>query len=105
MEKNNKAGEYKKMIKKLAEKIDNKAHISYVSSDPTRLKILMILSKNRKMCTSDLANILGVSVSAVSHQKTILESYGLIASQREGKKICCHLSDKELSREILKGIK
>ena len=105
MEKNKKAREYQNMINKIADKIENRAHISYVASDPTRLKILMILTKKRKMCTSELANILGVSVSAVSHQKTILESYGLIASQREGKKICCYLSDKQLSKEILKGIR
>lgn len=105
MKKNQINGALAGKIDKLALKIEKKARINYVASDPTRLKILLALKENEKMCTSDLAEILGLSASAVSHQKAILERFGLIASKRNGKKICCQIKDRRLAREIVKDIK
>jgi len=49
MESNKKVNDYKQLIKKLADKINQKAHVAYVGSDPTRLKMLLLLIQNKKM--------------------------------------------------------
>ncbi len=52
-------------------------------SDPGRMKILYALSK-QEMCVCDLAALLTISESAVSHQLRLLRSIGLVENRREG---------------------
>lgn len=52
------------------------------------LKIFITLSRNRKMCVSDVSRGAGLSLSATSHQLAKLEAAGLIRSVREGRNIC-----------------
>ncbi len=56
--------------------------------DPGRLRIFKILLENKDVCVSDMANILGVSVPAASHQLSVLETAGLIERLRRGKMTC-----------------
>jgi len=95
---------YKQFLKKLEKKIKHKTDLCYVGSDPTRVKILLLLSQEDELCTSGLAEALGVSVSAISHQKAILKRYALIENFRTGKKISCRLSRNVMIGDILKGI-
>ena len=55
--------------------------------DPTRLKILLSLAHARELCVGDLADILDMETSAVSHQLRKLKDGGLIANRREGPNI------------------
>ena len=48
----------------------------------------MLLSEYRDLCVTDLANVLRVSVPAVSQQLRIMEMGGLIRKDRQGQKIC-----------------
>ena len=57
-------------------------------SDTSRLRILRVLLKNKDVCVSDMANILGVSVPAASHQLSVLETAGLVERLRKGKMTC-----------------
>lgn len=59
-----------------------------VLGDENRWRIFMLLLKHNDLCVTDLANILEVSVPAVSQQLRIMEMGGLIIRQREGQKIC-----------------
>lgn len=52
-------------------------------SDPTRARILCALSR-RRLCVRDLAVLVGVSESAVSHQLRFLRTRRLVKGQREG---------------------
>ena len=60
--------------------------------DPTRLKIMFILFE-REVCVCDIADIIGMQQSAVSHQLKTLKQANLVKSRREGKTIYYSLSD------------
>lgn len=51
--------------------------------DPTRIRILYHLSKS-ELCVCDLAQILGMTQSAVSHQLRYLRNLRLVKNRREG---------------------
>lgn len=61
-------------------------------SDPTRLKIIYILSKS-PLCVCDIANILDMSQSAISHQLRLLRDLNLVKYIRRGKLIIYSLDD------------
>jgi DNA-binding transcriptional ArsR family regulator len=60
--------------------------------DPTRLGLLTTLAR-APLCTCDLAAVLGVTESAVSHQLRLLKELDLVRSRREGKMMYHELAD------------
>ncbi|MDX9893011.1 MAG: metalloregulator ArsR/SmtB family transcription factor [Patescibacteria group bacterium] len=97
------ASEIKKIQKILAKtepNIKNRCNFHYLSSDPTRLKILMLLKKHSEFCVSDLAKILEVSISAISHQLKLLENCRLVKSVKTGKTVYYSLTIKNLDLNI-----
>ncbi len=52
--------------------------------DPTRLKVLLSLAHAKELCVSDLADIVGMETSAISHQLRKLRDGGLVTTHREG---------------------
>ncbi|MFQ5823758.1 MAG: ArsR/SmtB family transcription factor [bacterium] len=69
-------------------------------SDPTRLKIILAL-KEQELCVCDLATLLGVSRSAVSHQLRLLKNLRLVKFRREGKIAYYSLDDTHISKLIV----
>jgi ArsR family transcriptional regulator, lead/cadmium/zinc/bismuth-responsive transcriptional repressor len=69
--------------------------------DPTRLRIICALFKF-EMCVCDLAALLEVSESAVSHQLRLLRTNGLVRNRREGTILYYSLNDDHV--EELLGI-
>lgn len=63
-----------------------------VLGDPTRVRIVHALSMS-ELCTSDLASVLRMSESAVSHQLRTLRQLNVVASRRDGKLVYYRLSD------------
>ena len=61
-------------------------------ADPTRAKILYALTR-RALCVRDLAILVGVSESAVSHQLRILRERRLVKTERKGHLIEYRLDD------------
>lgn len=61
-------------------------------SDAGRLRILHALTR-QEMCVCDLAALLDVSESAVSHQLRLLRNVGLVANRREGTVLYYRLTD------------
>ncbi|SHJ74380.1 ArsR/SmtB family transcription factor [Alicyclobacillus tolerans] len=55
-------------------------------ADPTRIRILYNLSK-RELCVCDLAEVLGMTQSAVSHQLRYLKALRLVKNRRDGNTI------------------
>ena len=72
--------------------LDALAEFFSVLSNPTRLKIVYALS-TQEMCVCDLASLLGMSDSAVSHQLRHLRALRLVRPRREGKLIYYNLDD------------
>ena len=61
-------------------------------ADPTRAKILYALIR-RPLCVRDLAIVVGVSESAVSHQLRLLRGWRLVKPRREGNVIYYSVDD------------
>ena len=87
-----------KKIKKLSgiDKIVNVSTAFKLLSDPTRLKILCLLFDNREgLCVSDIAEQVGISQSAASHQLAKLEARKVVNSFRDGQMICYAIEENE----------
>lgn len=69
-----------------------------VFGDSTRIKILWALDK-RELCVCDIAAILKMTKSAVSHQLRVLRENRLVTSRKEGKAVFYSLHDNHV-REI-----
>jgi ArsR family transcriptional regulator, lead/cadmium/zinc/bismuth-responsive transcriptional repressor len=63
-----------------------------VFSDMTRIKILEAIQDDA-LCVCDLAYLLGVSKSAISHQMNMLKSYHLVQFEKKGKMVYYRLSN------------
>ena len=70
--------------------------------DTTRVKILFSLFES-EMCVCAIAELLGMTQSAISHQLKILKDANLGANRREGKTIYYFLSDDHVRTIISKG--
>lgn len=70
--------------------------------DTTRVKILFSLFES-EMCVCAIAELLGMTQSAISHQLKILKVANLVANRREGKTIYYFLSDDHVRTIIAKG--
>ena len=79
------------------------ASLFKVLGDPSRLKIVnaLILSE---MCVCDLAALLGMSQSAVSHQLQILRQSDLVKWRRDGKVIYYSLDDEHVNNLFYQGL-
>ena len=64
-------------------------------ADPTRVRILDALSHG-ELCVCDLAAVLGVSQSAVSHQLRLLRGIRLVKPRREGRIVFYSLDDQHI---------
>lgn len=84
------------------------AEIFKILNDPSRLKILEAI-KDHDLCVCDLASLLGVSKSAVSHQMKFLKQYNLVKSDKVGKMVYYRLHDHDVrlmithAYQLLKG--
>jgi DNA-binding transcriptional ArsR family regulator len=63
--------------------------------DPTRVRILDALSHG-ELCVCDLAAVLGLTQSAVSHQLRLLKSLRLVRARRDGRMVFYALDDRHI---------
>ncbi|HEX9094384.1 MAG TPA: metalloregulator ArsR/SmtB family transcription factor [Coriobacteriia bacterium] len=72
-------------------------------SDRTRLRILAALTVER-LCVCDLAEVAGVSQSAVSHQLRVLRDLRLVGFERDGKRAVYRLADEHVRMLLSQGL-
>lgn len=77
------------------ELITSLSEIFKVLGDPTRLKIIMALA-DEELCVYDIAEVLGVSESAVSHQLRMLKTMRLVKQRKDGKLVFYTLDDEHI---------
>ena len=82
--------------------IIKKSQICYIGSDPTRLKIVYLLMKHDKVCVGDIAKVLNLSMSAVSHQLAKLDRYQVVKSQKSGRSVWYSLKSKGFKKDLFK---
>ena len=74
-----------------------------VFGDATRVKILCVLLES-EMCVCDLAELLGMTQSAISHQLRVLKQMKLVKNRREGKTVYYSLADGHIQTIISQGM-
>ena len=74
-----------------------------IFGDSTRVRILYALSA-AELCVCDIAALLGLSQSAVSHQLRALKNVRLVKARREGKTVFYSLSDSHVQTIIDQGL-
>lgn len=79
------------------------ADLFKVFSDTTRIKILYSLMHG-ELCVADIAESVGASQSAVSHQLRILKAARLVKFQRDGKNVLYSLSDDHVQTVLAQGM-
>ena len=78
------------------------AELFKVLADNTRVKIVYVLSKE-ELCVCDIAALLGLTMSNVSHHLRVLRTAHLVKSRREGKQIYYTLDDDHVVNIINQG--
>ena len=79
------------------------AHTFQALADPTRVRLISALS-NTELCVCDLAAVLGMTQSAVSHQLRTLRDLRLVKSRRTGREIFYTLDDDHIRQLFRLGL-
>ena len=79
------------------------ADLFKVFADTTRIKILYALMGHSR-CVADIAEIVGATQSAVSHQLRTLKQARLVKFQRDGKNVIYSLSDNHVYTMLAQGM-
>lgn len=79
------------------------ADLFKVFSDTTRIKILYSLMSG-ELCVADIAEAIGATQSAVSHQLRILKASRLVKFQRDGKNVLYSLADDHVFTMLAQGM-
>ena len=80
------------------------ADLFKVLGDKTRIKLLSLLVVEKEMCVCDIAQLLNMTQSAISHQLRILKQSRLVKSRRDGKAVFYSLADSHVRSIINQGI-
>ena len=78
------------------------AELFKVFGDSTRIRILFVLFE-AEVCVCDLAKVLNMTQSTISHQLRILKANKLVNSRREGKSVFYSLADGHVRTIIAQG--
>jgi ArsR family transcriptional regulator len=81
--------------------IEKRAAIFGVLADPTRLKLLKLLSRQQEsnaLCVNALAYRLGVTQSAISQHLRVLKSAGLVKGERRGYRVHYFVNREAIAR-------
>ena len=79
------------------------AELYKVFGDSTRIRILYVLFE-AEMCVCDIATLLNMSMSAISHQLRVLKQSRLVKFRREGKTVFYSLADDHVRSIIDQGL-
>ena len=74
-----------------------------IFGDSTRIRILYVLFES-EMCVCDIAEVLNMTQSAISHQLRLLKQAKLVSNRREGKTVYYALADDHVRTIINQGM-
>lgn len=75
---------------------DNVAAFFKIVGDSTRCKIISILT-DTEMCVGDIANVLSMTKSSISHQLSKMKGQGVVKSRKKGKEVYYSLDDEHVA--------
>ena len=79
------------------------ADLFKVFGDPTRIRILYTLAAG-ELCVCDIADVLSMTQSAISHQLRVLKQMSLVKFRRDGKTVYYSLADSHVSTILAQGL-
>ena len=82
--------------------LHNLADFFKIMGDSTRCKLLFALLQN-EMCVCDLANVLSMTKSSISHQLSKMKEVGLVKCRKSGKTVYYSLDDEHVREIFEKG--
>ena len=85
-------------------RLNELAKLMRTAGDESRLKILCVIYSKNKVCVSDMAKDLNMSVAIVSHHLQVMSHEKLVVPTREGKKICYELPKDPFVKDLKKFI-
>ena len=85
------------------EELQSLADFFRIFGDSTRIRILYALSQS-ELCVCDIASLLGMGQSAISHQLRILKQMRLVKFRREGKSVLFSLADGHIETILAQGM-
>jgi len=100
-----------KRIKQIKKELENEAKLIQCADefnmvgDPTRLKICYLLCHHKELSVGDIAKVVGVSVSAVSHTLGKLKEANIVESRREFRHVYYKLKQSPLRNYLVKRLK
>jgi ArsR family transcriptional regulator, lead/cadmium/zinc/bismuth-responsive transcriptional repressor len=74
-----------------------------VLGDPTRIRILYALAQ-RELCVCDLAAVLAMSQSAISHQLRLMRNMNMVKFRKDGKMAYYSLADEHVVKFVEMGV-
>lgn len=80
------------------------AELFKIFGDSTRVKILYALLEAEELCVCDIASLMDVTQSAVSHQLRVLKNSKLVKFRKEGKTVYYSLGDDHVCRILSQGM-
>ena len=80
------------------------AELFKIVGDSTRVQILYALLEAEELCVCDIASLMDVTQSAVSHQLRVLKSSKLVKFRKEGKTVYYSLADDHVCRILSQGM-
>ena len=86
------------------EVLNDLAELFKIFGDSTRVKILYALLEAEELCVCDIASLMDVTQSAVSHQLRVLKSSKLVKFRKEGKTVYYSLADDHVCRILSQGM-
>ena len=75
------------------------AELFVILADPTRLRILSVL-QDSELPVTDIADKVGISISAISHQLRLLKTMKLVKYRKQGKSVFYSLDDSHIEQLI-----
>jgi len=100
---------HKKTLKKVKQAMSSEKNLISLAetfnalADPTRLKIIQALSF-QELCVCDLAYLIGLSISAISHQLRLLRHLRLVKFRKEGRMVYYSLADRHIENLLKQGL-
>ncbi len=85
------------------EAVHRAAELFKILSDPNRVRLIALLAQG-ETCVHDLAHLLGVTPSAVSHQLRLLRHQGLVQARRQGQHVFYRLKDEHVYRLLQQAL-
>ena len=80
------------------------AEIFKILGDRTRIKLLSLLAHKEELCVCDIAELLGMTQSAISHQLRVLKQSALVKFRRDGKTVYYSLADTHVATILAQGL-